>query len=167
MSRIPQMMLTLSPNGDIVAEYPTPNGLRRHVEITDMDTIRRILSAQLASRPSTIGLDAKPTSAQAKHWQEHLAKNRHDSYCPWCIARELGIDTSEAAYKRAKALLTQQRKAPTARNATPYHYAGDGTIKVYTANKSAKSATRLATQSMIDDLLSDEPDTTDLLQDEA
>lgn len=156
MPRIPQVMLTLAPDGSIVAEFPSPNGLRRHVPISDesgMATIRRILSAQLGNRHTHIGMDGKPTSAQVTHWQEHLAKERNDPYCPWCIAAELGIDTSEAAYKRARHMLNEQRRAPTK---TPHHYAGDGSVKVYQANKSGKNARRVITQSMIDDLLKDE-----------
>lgn len=155
MARVPQVMLTLSPTGDIVAEYPTPNGLRRHVPIEDsqagMDTIRRILSAQLGNRPSTIGLDAKPTAAQAKHWQEHLARDRKDEHCPWCIAKDLGIDTSESAFKRAKAMLREQRQAPTKR---PFNYAGDGSVKVYKTAKPGSKAKpiRSINSTMLDEL---------------
>lgn len=134
-------MLTLAPDGSIVAEFPTPNGLRRHVPISDgsegMDTIRRILSAQLGNRPQSIGTDAKPTIAQANHWQQHLALNRKSEYCPWCIAAELGIDTSESAYKRARAALHEQRRTATRRQSFK---AGDGTVKVYHSAKPGSKA---------------------------
>lgn len=152
MPRVPQVTLTLAPDGTIVAEFPTPNGLRRHVPISDgpegMPAIRRILSAQLGNRPTHIGTDAKPTVAQAKHWQEHLARNRKDEYCPWCIAQELGIDTSEKAYKRARVMLQEQR-----RTKRPFNYAGDGSVKVYKANQSKPK--RIITQSMLSALMED------------
>jgi hypothetical protein len=146
MPRVPQVQITLAADGSLVAEFPTPNGLRRHVPIHDdtgIATIRRILAAQLSNRPQTIGTDAKPTTGQVNHWHKHLdqaglfSATQSDPMCPWCIAAELGIDTTEKAYKRARAILTNERRIQSRRN---FHYAGDGTIKVYTtANKSGKA----------------------------
>lgn len=131
MARVPQVMLTLAPDGTVVAEFPTPNGLRRHVpihDITGMETIRRILAAQLSHRPQSIGSDAKPTTAQVRHWSEHLDQNKTSEYCPWCIAASMGIDTSQSAYNRAQAILRAERAATSRRS---FHYAGDGSVKVY------------------------------------
>lgn len=167
MARIPQVMLTLAPDGSIVAEFPTPNGLRRHVPIPSepalaLETIRRILSAQLGNRPQTIGTDAKPTSAQVRHWQEHLDQGKTDPMCPWCIAAELGIDTSQSAYKRAQAYLRAQRRETTRRN---FHYAGDGTVKVYTQGRAgkAKQIFDLDMQSLLDGDDDDEDDISDVM----
>lgn len=167
MARVPQVILTLAPDGSLAAEFPTPNGLRRHVPIDgepseQIASIRRILSAQLGNQPTQIGTDAKPTTAQVNHWQKHLESvdkvsglptiGKPDPMCPWCIAAELGIDTTEAAYKRSQAILRAERKATSRRN---FHYAGDGSVKVYHAAKAgskrkAKQIHNLNLSSLLD-----------------
>ena len=131
MTRIPQLILTLNPAGQIVAELPGPSGSRRHLAITDLDTVHRILAAQLKSTPQTIGLDGAPTSGQATHWAKHMEGEEivlEDEQCSWCIASRMGIDTSEAAYQRAKRelRLSKNRGKP---NFTS-HLVGDGTVRV-------------------------------------
>jgi hypothetical protein len=130
MSRTPQVILTLNPAGQIVAELPGPSGSRRHLAINDLDTVHRILASQLKSEPQTIGLDGAPTSGQAIHWEKHMDGDvivSEDEQCSWCIAARMGIDTSEAAYQRAK------RELRRSKNRGPYIYsttAGDGSVRV-------------------------------------
>jgi len=136
MARVSQVIITLAPDGSLVAEFPTPNGLRRHVPITSLSSIHRILGAQLTNRPQTIGTDAKPTQHQTRHWEQHLDRGISDDMCPWCMAAELGIDTSRRAYNRARAMLLAERKQTARRN---FHYAGDGSVKVYTQGRTGKA----------------------------
>ena len=82
----PQLILTLTPQGDLVAELPAANGARRQVPDSSLETIRRILTAQLRAE-TTIGLDGAPTSRQTIHWDKH-SKLHPQPYCPWC--REAG-----------------------------------------------------------------------------
>jgi hypothetical protein len=142
MPRVPQVLITLAPDGSLVAEFPTTNGLRRHVPISEefgIQTIHRILAGQISHTPSTIGLDAKPTIAQVRHWSEHLDQSKTSDHCPWCIAASLGIDTTERAYKRAVASLQAQRKASRQQSQQSFHRAGDGSVKVYTKGPSTKA----------------------------
>lgn len=105
-SRIPQVIITLSPDGLLQAELPHSGG-RHHVLISSLEDISQILAAQLRQTPETIGLDRAPPNGQIRHWDKHLDKKESDPNCPWCIAAELGIDTSRKAYFNArKALCT-------------------------------------------------------------
>lgn len=86
MIRTPQIILTLSPEGSLVAELPGPNGARRKVPLRDheaVESIRRMLSAQLRSQWE-IGTDGAPTARQVKHWEQH--DSFADDRCPFCIA---------------------------------------------------------------------------------
>lgn len=117
-SRIPQVIITLSPDGLLQAELPHSGG-RHHVLISSLEDISQILAAQLRQTPETIGLDRSPPNGQIKHWDKHLDAKQSDPNCPWCIAAELGIDTSRKAYFNArKALCTwlaakSKHKRPT------------------------------------------------------
>lgn len=120
MSRAPQVLITLAPDGRLVAELPGANGSRRQVTIESLGTLRNILAAQLRQPASTIGTTGAPTSGQVIHWEQHTT---HNPQCPWCIAREMGIDVSQGAHKRAQRALREQRAAT-------YHRVGDGSVKV-------------------------------------
>ena len=126
-SRTPQLTLKLDPFGNLVAELPGPNGSRRNSEpITSIDTIRTILAARLRTNHTTIGLDGDPMIGQIKHWEKHLTPDIIDPECIWCIAAEMGIDTSEAAFRRAKRDLYKARS----RTSIPYTTAGDGSVRI-------------------------------------
>lgn len=137
MSRVPQVLVTLSPSGSLVAELPGMNGARRQVELTDeggISTLRRILGAQQSYTPQTIGMDGKPTQSQVTHWEHHLERRHADGTitigkssptCVWCVAHSLGIDTTESAHRRARVILAEQR-----RKATQPHKAGNGSVTV-------------------------------------
>jgi len=130
-SRTPQITLKLDPFGNLVAELPGPNGSRRNSEpITSIDTIRTILAARLRTNHTTIGLDGDPMIGQIRHWERHLNQSPPtiDPECIWCIAAEMGIDTSEAAFRRAKRDLYKARSR--ARTSIPYTTAGDGSVRI-------------------------------------
>jgi hypothetical protein len=124
------------PDGSLAAELPSLNGARRQVPVESLETIRRILAAQLSNRASTIGTDGKPTQSQVIHWERHLEtfnsrgettgiKKLDPDNCIWCLAHSLGIDTSERAQKRARAILREQRRAAS----HPFSM-GDGSVTV-------------------------------------
>lgn len=141
-SRIPQVIITLSPEGVLQAELPYSGG-RRHVPIEHLDDIRRILSAQLRPHESTIGLDGSPTSGQVRHWDRHENRDIKDPDCPWCIANELGIDTSREAYFRARKALHNARAK--AKPILQSYKIGDGSARVtYLKTKSKKISPRKA-----------------------
>jgi hypothetical protein len=85
MANLPQVIVTLAPNGTLIAELPGPNGARRQVPLgPDVGpTLLRILQGQLSSRVE-IGLDGAPTQAQVKHWERH--EIWADPTCRFCIA---------------------------------------------------------------------------------
>jgi hypothetical protein len=85
MANLPQVIVTLAPNGRLIAELPGPNGARRKVDLAgDCEaTLTRILQAQLRNRIE-IGLDGAPTQAQTRHWERHSIWA--DPSCPFCIA---------------------------------------------------------------------------------
>jgi|SRR5215472_10073512 len=140
MSRIPQLILTLAPDGQVVAEIPF-NGGRRHLPLSPgeagFETIRRILAAQLHRSEYTIGTDGAPTVSQIQHWQNHLEyvdldtgvvkrpANIQPDTCIWCLAHEMGLSTDERAHRRARAILREQRRAAT----KPFKM-GDGSVTV-------------------------------------
>ena len=67
---IPQVIVTLSPQGHLQAELPGANGSRRRVDLradSAVKTLTRILQGQLQSKVE-IGLDGAPTQAQVRHW---------------------------------------------------------------------------------------------------
>jgi len=145
--RVPQVILTLTPKGDIVAEFPGVNGGRRQVAVDSMSTIRTILAAQLRTPTQTVGMDGSPTAGQTRHWEAHLARNTHDPMCPWCIASEMGIDTSRSAHLRAKRALARARLASLT------NHQGDGSVRIRVIPKKSKhiSATRYSTEALFDE----------------
>jgi len=136
VSRVVQLTLTMSPTGDIVAEIPF-NGGRRHLPVSDFESIRRILAAQLHRSESTIGTDGAPTSSQVRHWEQHLERSDpktghilsvsklQPDTCIWCLAHTMGLATDERAHKRARAILKEQRRMQT----RPFTM-GDGSVTV-------------------------------------
>lgn len=121
MSRIPQILITLAPDGRLVAELPGANGMRRQVPVESLGTIRRMLGAQLAQPASSIGTTGAPTTGQVIHWERHQTAAPD---CPWCMAASMGIDVSERAHVRSQRALRQQRAANS------FHRVGDGSVKV-------------------------------------
>jgi hypothetical protein len=96
MANLPQVIVTLAPNGTLIAELPGPNGARRQVALGTgirksfgepvplvEESLTRILQGQLNSRVE-IGLDGAPTQAQVKHWERH--EIWADPTCRFCIA---------------------------------------------------------------------------------
>ena len=84
----PQVIVTLSPQGDLIAELPGLNGSRRQVPLrTNEETVEscllRILNAQVKQQTS-LGQDGAPTAAQVKHWERHDIFS--DPSCPFCKA---------------------------------------------------------------------------------
>lgn len=70
---IPQIIITLTPSGQLVAELPGQQATRRQVPIRVSDageTLLRILQAQLQGN-AEIGLDGAPTVKQVQHWERH------------------------------------------------------------------------------------------------
>lgn len=88
MTRVPQVIVTLSPQGKLQVELPGHQSTRRAVPVTSgkvEETLLRILrSQQSASHQPDIGEDGAPTSQQVKHWERH--ENFPDSSCRFCIA---------------------------------------------------------------------------------
>jgi hypothetical protein len=96
MANLPQVIVTLAPNGTLIAELPGANGARRQVPLGTgvrksfddpvplvEESLTRILQGQLNSRVE-IGLDGAPTQAQVKHWERH--EIWADPTCRFCIA---------------------------------------------------------------------------------
>lgn len=74
----PQLLITLSPSGDLVAELPGHQATRRQLPLdvrTAGAVIRRILEAQAAGRsPDDIGHESAPTCAQVRDWEAVLKR---------------------------------------------------------------------------------------------
>lgn len=86
MTKTPQIIVSLSPLGQLQVELPGAFSTRRTIVLTDAEavaTLKRILHGQLASR-SEIGEDGAPTRAQVKHWERHEVMS--DSSCRFCIS---------------------------------------------------------------------------------
>lgn len=152
--RVPQVIITLAPDGTLLMERGGLNGARSQTPITSLETIRRALASQLRNRESTIGTDGSPTISQVRHWERHLERVDHrtgtilqiykpDPDCIWCIAHDLGIDTSERAHRRARAILREQRRI----SSRPFTM-GDGSVtvrKVPARDRHIKSSTKQET----------------------
>lgn len=82
---VPQVLVTLSPAGGLVAELKGRNGFRWQIPVGSEDagtTLLRILHAQLTSGRLRIGLDEAPTEAQIGHWENHGSFG--EPGCPFC-----------------------------------------------------------------------------------
>lgn len=100
---VPQLILTLSPQGALVVELPGSFATRRKIELREADalaTLRRILEAQ-AQDQTEIGLDGAPTTAQVKHWERH--GTWPDTRCKFCVAE--GRFGAPAQFRRSRSEL--------------------------------------------------------------
>ena len=95
---IPQLILTLSPAGDLLVELPGVNGSRRQIPVTNLSTLQTILQAQLRHQ-TNIGLDGAPTARQVLHWEKHTI--RRDN-CPFCRAEAAKTKINSKAKTRTK-----------------------------------------------------------------
>lgn len=85
-SRIPQVIVTLTPQGHLAVELPGAFATRRQIVLNTKeagDSLLRILEGQ-ARDQTEIGLDGAPTAAQIKHWERHQIWA--DSHCRFCLA---------------------------------------------------------------------------------
>lgn len=85
-SRVPQLLITLTPEGELAVELPGQQATRRQVLLRTSEagaTLLRILEAQ-ARNQAEIGQDGAPTAAQVKHWERHGVWA--DSKCRFCLA---------------------------------------------------------------------------------
>ena len=85
-SRVPQLLVTLTPEGKLAIELPGIAATRRKIEIRESEagaTLLRILNAQ-AREVTEIGLDGAPTAKQVLHWERHNIWP--DSRCRFCLA---------------------------------------------------------------------------------
>jgi hypothetical protein len=86
MSRAPQVLVTITPEGGLAIELPGQQATRRQVLLREGDagvTLLRILKAQQDHRVE-LGLDGAPTGAQVNHWERHNIWP--DSRCRFCLA---------------------------------------------------------------------------------
>lgn len=85
----PQVIVTLSPAGDLQVELPGTNGSRRVVPLTgDIEAaLHRMLRAQ-ARGERLIGSDAEPTEAQLRHFG-------HSAPVETCVFCKLEIQHAE------------------------------------------------------------------------
>lgn len=84
--RVPQLIVTLTPQGELAVELPGFMATRRKVLLRAKDageTLLAMLNGQLKDQVE-IGLDGAPTQAQVKHWERHQIWA--DSHCRFCIA---------------------------------------------------------------------------------
>ena len=77
----PQLLITLSPSGDLVAELPGHQATRRQLPLdvrTAGAVIRRILEAQASGKAhltaDAIGHESAPTQAQVRDWEAVLKR---------------------------------------------------------------------------------------------
>ena len=134
--RTVQVTITMLPDGSLCIERPYQGG-RIQTPVSDFETIRRALAAQLHNRADTIGTDGKPTQSQVLHWENHLERVDHRTgrvlsigklspdTCVWCLAHTMGLSTDERAHRRARAILREQRRITT----RPFKM-GDGSVTV-------------------------------------
>lgn len=83
---IPQIIVSLLPDGQMCVELPGPSASRRKVELREGEveqTLRRILEHQMLGEVE-IGLDGAPTGAQVLHWERHGI--RPGPGCRFCMA---------------------------------------------------------------------------------
>jgi hypothetical protein len=151
--RVVQVTITMLPDGSLCMERPYQGG-RIQTPVSDFETIRRALAAQLHNRADTIGTDGKPTTAQVRHWEDHLERVMPDGTlsigklnpdtCVWCLAHTMGLSTDERAHKRARAILKEQRRI----SSHPFTM-GDGSVTVRRVPKSASSKSKKPIQSTL------------------
>jgi hypothetical protein len=70
--RTPQVICYLGPHGEVKMQLIGASGLTRGETVTELDSIRRALQAQIGlTDPALIGEDASPTQSQIDHWENH------------------------------------------------------------------------------------------------
>lgn len=107
MNRAPQLLVTLSPQGELVLELPGQQATRRQVICRDGEfaaTCHRILEAQQADR-TEIGHDGAPTQAQVRHWERH--GTWPDSHCRFCLAEGSATPDYSRVSTRRKVLVSE------------------------------------------------------------
>lgn len=85
-SRVPQLTVTLTPDGQLAVELPGHQSTRRQVILRLAEagaSLARMLEAQ-ARDQTEIGLDGAPTVKQVQHWERHGVWA--SSQCRFCIA---------------------------------------------------------------------------------
>ena len=101
----PQLLVTLTPEGDLAVELPGAQATRRQIKLR-LDSagasLLRMLEAQSRQVPQfvgrSIGAPAEPTAAQLRHWEDHASWP--DRHCQFCIAE--GAVAPSAAGPRAR-----------------------------------------------------------------
>lgn len=86
MSKVPQVIVSITPQGQLKVELPGIMATRRSIEIRTSEageTLLRILRAQEQDQ-TELGLDGAPTTQQLKHWERHNLWP--DSRCRFCLA---------------------------------------------------------------------------------
>lgn len=90
MANIPQVIVTIDAEGQLVVKLPGLNGFMHSVVLNAADagqTLTRILSDQCL-RLAQIGDDGAPTQAQVRHWEQHSSTS--NAKCAFCQAEGLG-----------------------------------------------------------------------------
>lgn len=85
-SRVPQLIVTITPTGHLAVELPGHMATRRQIILNTKEageSLLRMLEAQ-ARDQEEIGLDGAPTQHQVKHWERHQIWP--DARCRFCIA---------------------------------------------------------------------------------
>lgn len=96
---VPQVIVTMTPDGNLCAELPGFQATRRKVPLKAghvEDSLRRILNDQLDGHYE-IGAEGSPTQQQVRHWESH--GTWPDSRCRFCIA-EGRVKTSKRRLRR-------------------------------------------------------------------
>jgi hypothetical protein len=96
---VPQVIVTLGAEGQLVMELPGAFATRRQVSLMkgrEAEVLQRVLQAQLVSR-TEIGLDGAPTAAQVRHWERHTTWPAEG--CRFCIAEgRVAVQTRRRNY---------------------------------------------------------------------
>lgn len=104
MSKTPQVIVSLTPQGGLKVELPGIMATRRSIEIRTSEageTLLRILRAQEMDK-TEIGLDGAPTGQQLKHWERH--GQWPDGRCRFCLA-EGRVTPSEPRQRRRQLIV--------------------------------------------------------------
>lgn len=121
MTLVPQVIVTLSPEGELVAELPGSTPTRRQVPLASghvEQSLRRMLEAQQEGNFG-IGLDGAPTAAQARHWQQH--EDFPNERCAFCRAE--GRVGGVSSYRRKEFMIVangvKARFVPSGKSGLP------------------------------------------------
>lgn len=83
---IPQLIVTLTPEGKLAVELPGFQATRRQIVLRTPEAgenLIKMLQAQAMDK-TEIGLDGAPTEAQVRHWERHATWP--DSHCRFCLS---------------------------------------------------------------------------------